>query len=146
MARMAPAWMTTLNSSERSPSQCSAISRCAVLETGRNSVMPSMMPRYTVLRMSDTKVLAVGRHGSGARMLQRSAQILEGKACQRAFMILAEGHDFEGFAHLSREQQLAGLTSPLHTLQERTGLRGHILDAGSQQECRLCHESQHFQI
>src|SRR6185312_14007191 len=117
MARMAPAWMTTLNSSERSPSQCSAISRCAVLEMGRNSVMPSMMPRYTVLRMSDTKVLAVSRHRSGARMLQRSTQILQGKTCQQAFMVFSEGHDFEGFTHLSRQQQLACLTCPLHTLQ-----------------------------
>src|SRR5439155_23688577 len=53
-ARIAPDWIATLNSSERPPSHCSAMSRCPVLEIGRNSVMPSMMPRMTVLRVSDT--------------------------------------------------------------------------------------------
>src|SRR5665213_2690939 len=52
-ARMAPAWMATLNNSERSPSQCSAISRWPVLDTGRNSVIPSMMPRVMVCQRSD---------------------------------------------------------------------------------------------
>src|SRR3546814_9745036 len=42
MARMAPAWIEMLNRSLRWPSQCWAISRCPVLEIGRNSVMPSM--------------------------------------------------------------------------------------------------------
>src|SRR3546814_18443080 len=44
MARMALAWIEMLNRSLRWPSQCWAISRCPVLEIGRNSVMPSMMP------------------------------------------------------------------------------------------------------
>jgi hypothetical protein len=39
-ARMAPAWMTMLNMSERWPSHCSAMIRWPVLEIGRNSVIP----------------------------------------------------------------------------------------------------------
>src|SRR6185437_12267351 len=52
IARIAPAWMPTLNRSERAPSQCSAINRCPVEEIGRNSVMPSMMPRMMTFRRS----------------------------------------------------------------------------------------------
>src|SRR5258708_6378123 len=44
--------MATLNSSLRLPSQCSAISRWPVLETGRNSVRPSTMPSTTACSRS----------------------------------------------------------------------------------------------
>src|SRR5437870_8025527 len=66
IAMIAPDWIATLNSSERSPSHCSAMSRCPVLEIGRNSVMPSMMPRITVLRVSDTRLGLVRPPGCGA--------------------------------------------------------------------------------
>ncbi len=52
--------MATLKRSERAPRNCSAISRCPVLEMGRNSVMPSTMPRMTVFRVSDTRVRLAG--------------------------------------------------------------------------------------
>ncbi len=46
-ARMDPNWMTTsktLSSPEEKSIQLPRISKCAVLETGMNSVKPSMMP------------------------------------------------------------------------------------------------------
>src|SRR5687767_12396559 len=50
-ASMAPDWIAMLNRSERSPSQCCAISRWPVLEIGRNSVTPSMTPSRMTSRM-----------------------------------------------------------------------------------------------
>jgi len=55
VAAMAPSWMiavyavTTL-ASTGSPSSFSAIVRCPVDETGRNSVSPSTMPRMIASR------------------------------------------------------------------------------------------------
>ena len=44
-ARMAPAWITMLKTSERCPRPSfSAISRWPVLEMGKNSVTPSITP------------------------------------------------------------------------------------------------------
>src|SRR5690606_26972383 len=52
-----------LNRSLRCPSHCSAISRCPVLEIGRNSVMPSMMPSSRAASRSVTGSAAKGeRH------------------------------------------------------------------------------------
>ena len=52
---MAPIWMTAVyaviaGSSTGSPSIFSAMVRCPVLETGRNSVSPSTMPRMSASR------------------------------------------------------------------------------------------------
>src|SRR6201989_3317170 len=54
-ARIAPAWMATLNRSDRAPSQRSAMSRWPVLDMGRNSVIPSTIPRRMALISSFTR-------------------------------------------------------------------------------------------
>ena len=46
-ARTAPLWITTLNNCVCRGIQCSAISKCPVDETGRNSVIPSIIPNKT---------------------------------------------------------------------------------------------------
>src|SRR6185312_7926194 len=83
IARMAPAWMPTLNRSERVPSQCSAISRCPVDEIGRNSVMPSMMPRMTTRKKScmgaalqAKSCASVRGHGGVAQRPRRHRQMI----------------------------------------------------------------------
>src|SRR5690606_38245874 len=69
IARIAPAWITMLKKSERAPSQCWAISRCPVLDTGRNSVSPSRMPSRRADSGSDMDVVrpGVGRITEGPR-------------------------------------------------------------------------------
>src|SRR5690242_15087694 len=73
IARIAPAWIPTLNKSERAPSQCSAISKCPVEEIGRNSVMPSMMPRMTTRKKSCMDVV----------LQAKSCASVRGQAAQR---------------------------------------------------------------
>src|SRR5690606_13135310 len=63
IARIAPAWITMLKKSERAPSQCWAISRWPVLETGRNSVSPSRMPSRRADSGSD---MESGQPGAGS--------------------------------------------------------------------------------
>src|SRR5690606_31425786 len=66
IARIAPAWITMLKKSERAPSQCWAISRWPVLDTGRNSVSPSRMPSRRADSGSDMEsVRPGGRQDNG---------------------------------------------------------------------------------
>src|SRR4029077_17123918 len=111
MAGTAPAWIVTLKSSERSPSQRSAMSRCPVLETGRNSVMPSMMPRITVLRVSDT-LLGLARPGMRGRHLnrapaisQQAGEILQLEAAERGVVAARQRYELERLAHLLRHDE-----------------------------------------
>src|SRR5207248_11745885 len=84
---------------------------------GRNSVMPWMTPRMTVLRVSDTglpRVRMSGRHlnrpafGTG-RASQLVAQVLKRKARQRDIAAARERHDLEGLAHLLGHDEAACL-------------------------------------
>ena len=66
-ARIAPSWMTTLNTfqvSESKPNSSVARIRCPVEETGRNSVSPSTMPSRTAVMVS---VMAAGHAGRRRR-------------------------------------------------------------------------------
>src|ERR1700722_20405631 len=56
-AMTAPDWMTTLNRSDWWGSQCSTIRRGPVEETGRNSVIPSIMPKIMMLMKSGIRCL-----------------------------------------------------------------------------------------
>src|SRR5690348_14780886 len=152
MARMAPAWMVTLKSSERSPRKRSAISRCPVLEIGRNSVMPSMMPRMTVLRVSDTGAAFLTsrwRHlNRAARRALRAApglhtvsqlvaQVLQLEARQWLVVAARQGHELECLAHLLRHDQAARLAGHARVLQLVAFLAHHRLEAEPQQKGRL---------
>src|SRR2546423_8985612 len=153
-ARIAPDWITTLNSSERSPSHCSAMSRCPVLETGRNSVMPSMRPRMTVLMLSDTglpRVQMTGRHlnrpafGTG-RASQLVAQVLKRKARQRDIAAARERHDLEGLAHLLGHDEAACLAREARALHGVVGLGYEALETQGEEKRRLGGESTHREI
>ena len=54
-ASMVPSWMTAVNSAPGSsqPAKAGTMRRCAVLETGRNSVSPCVIPR-TMASSHDT--------------------------------------------------------------------------------------------
>src|SRR6266498_5290399 len=62
--------MTTLNNSGRGLSQCSATTRGPVEETGRNSVMPSMIPKMMTAIQSGMNRL----DGKTRRKTRKTAQ------------------------------------------------------------------------
>src|SRR5882672_1553068 len=131
--------MATLNRSERAPRNCSAMSRCPVLEMGRNSVMPSTMPRMMVFSVSDTRVLAGVGAGRGryAKRSKGRSQVLVRKSTQGLLQVAAQRHHFEGFAHFARQQKSASLAGEASVIRSVGGLGGQGFDACAKEKGSL---------
>src|ERR1700756_2464328 len=128
------------------------MSRCPVLETGRNSVMPSMMPRITVLRVSDT-LLGLARPGMRGRHLnrapaisQQAGEILQLEAAERGVVAARQRYELERLAHLLRHDEAPCLAREVRALRGVRGLRHQLLEPRGQQKRRLGGKAAHGEI
>src|SRR5579884_634819 len=102
-ATTAPLCITTLNNSVCAGSQCSAINKWPVDEIGRNSVIPSMIPRMTILN-----------HKGGIRTLEaKTKQKTSRKSFQRR-KPEKERHELREFFTICRD---AGQFVPIREIR-----------------------------